>query len=160
MCVGLRAMLRLLIELTSLTPLPSTHYYTVTYDQAFVTAYHDIVHKEAVNLLIAYRTILPQESAGLHIIINTDNIGSKYALELGRTKDKILAACSRQLWLEAAVKDHTVQVCHKYGKDLPLPDALSRMHEPAKARLACRLIEEKRLLPTTPVLPHPMFSAI
>ena len=137
-----------------------THYYTTTYDKAFVDAYHDIVHKEAVNLLIAYRSLIPTASAGLHIVINTDNIGSKYALESGRTKDKILAACSRQLWLEAALHDHTIQVCHKHGKDIPLPDALSRMHEPAKARLAHRLISERGLLPTTPALPHPMFSAI
>ena len=138
----------------------NSHYYHLTYDDNHLQAYRPICRLEAVNLLIAYRTLLPPNSRGLKIIIYTDNLGSQQALESGRTQDKILAACTRQLWLEAATRDHTIVIRHKMGKKIPLADALSRQHQTDKREEAARLVEQRGLSRVEPALPHPMFNII
>ena len=133
------------------------NYYHLQYDNKVKQAYPDIVHREAINLLIAYRTLIPKISVGLQIIIHTDNTGSQQALETGKTKDPILAACARQIWVEAAIRDHAFKIVHKPGRELPLSDALSRQHIPAMRKKATDLIALLETHPpptcaTTPIL--------
>ena len=116
--------------------------------------------KEACNLIIAYRTLSPPNTPGYRIIIYTDNTASQQALQSGRTKEPVLGACARQLWLEAAIHDHVIEVRHRLGSQLPLADALSRHKDPAKVALAARLVSQRRLQRLPPKLPHPMFSPI
>ena len=61
----------------------NSHYYHLNYDEKHLNAYKLICRLEVVNLLIAYRTLLPPESNSLKIIIYTDNLGSQQALESG-----------------------------------------------------------------------------
>lgn len=138
----------------------NSHYYHLTYDRQHIKAYKPICKLEAVNLLIAYRSLIPPKSAGLKIIIYTDNLGSQQALESGRTHDKVLAACTRQLWLEAATHNHTIVIRHKMGKKIPLADALSRQHQEVGRREAARLVAQRGLTRVDPALPHPMFNTI
>ena len=137
-----------------------TQYYHLTYDNSFKALYPDIVHREAINLLIAYRTLAPVPSQGMRIVIYTDNIGSQQALQSGRTKDRILATCARQIWAEAAIHDHVFDIRHKYGKDIPLADSLSRQHIPAMVAKAAGLVATRKLEKIDHVSPHPYFHCV
>ena len=135
-------------------------YYRLAYTHAHCKKYPYAHQKEAVNLLIAYRTLRPQSTSGMRIVVHTDNMASKFALTTGKTKDPVLAACSRQLWLDASVADHTVEIRHKPGALIPLPDALSRFNEPSKRLLAKSLIQQKALRRLESAQPHPLFTKI
>ena len=99
-------------------------------------------------------------SAGMLVVVYTDNMSSASSLRSGRTKDSALAACSRQLWLEAALADHDIEIRHKPGVDIPLADALSRYHDPPKKAYADAQIALRRLVKREPALPHPFFTNI
>ena len=136
------------------------HFYHQQYTTSFKKQHPEIIHREAANLLIALRTLRPANPQGLHVVIHTDNMGSQQALESGKAHDIILAACARQLWFEAATNDHTFEIKHKYGHDMPLADALSRQHIPSMQR---RAAEETRRLGLTALPPapsHPHFEAV
>lgn len=114
---------------------------------------------EAINLLIAYRTLCPPSgTAGKCVVIATDNLASRFALATGRTKDPVLGLCARELWLEAARADHDIEIIHKEGTAIPLADALSRFHsDPAKAALARTLAADLDLTELSPVLTDYVF---
>lgn len=132
----------------------SLAYYSWHYSQEHVKKYTAIHQLEAVNLLVAYRTLCPPiGTQGYRITMVTDNISSAYALTTGRTKDNVLAACSRELWLEAARADHDIHIIHKHGDQIPLADALSRASmDRSKAQLASQLIKSKNLIRICPKL--------
>ena len=106
----------------------SKDYYSTVYTSEHRGKYPNITLLEAINLIIAYRTLSPAFGPGKKVLILTDNTGSKCALETGRTHDPILAACARELWLEAAKQTHEIEIRHKPGAELILADALSRRH--------------------------------
>ena len=138
----------------------ATQYYSLPYTQAHLKKYPHTHQREAVNLLVAYRSLKPSCTTGLKVVVHTDNLSSKYALQTGRTKDPVLAACARQVWLEAAIGDHDIEIRHKPGKDIPLADALSRMSEPAKKRFALEQVASQNLSVVEPALPCPFFANI
>lgn len=109
---------------------------------------------EAINLLVAYKTLAPTHYRGkLTVVLLTNNISSSYALSTGKTKDQILGACTRQIWLEAARRDQSFIIQHKPGHQLPLADALSRyFQDPSKASFADRETSARRLTRISPVL--------
>lgn len=129
-------------------------YYKWKYSQEHKTRYPSIHMLEAINLIIAYRTLCPTHgTAGKCVVLITDNLGSRYALASGRTKDPVLGACSRELWLEAARADHEIEIQHKEGAKIPLADALSRFYiDPVKATLALNLAAEYNLSEVAPKL--------
>lgn len=95
-------------------------FYKWKYPAEHQRRYTSIHMLEAINLLVAYRTLCPTDNtAGKCIVIATDNIASHFALMSGRTKDPVLGACARELWLEAARADHDIQIIHKPGIDIP-----------------------------------------
>lgn len=103
--------------------------YMWCYDQRHTDRFPAIHHLEAVNVLVAYRTLAPRfHIRNATIVIFTDNSASAYALTSGKTADPILAQCARELWLEAATNDHDIQITYKPGSDIPIADALSRYH--------------------------------
>lgn len=129
-------------------------YYRWKYTKQHTDRYAAIHQLEAVNALVAYRTLCPShETAGKCVVILTDNLSSSFALEYGRSKDRVLCACAREIWLEAAKADHDIQICHKSGALIPLADTLSRYDsDPEKAKLADQLIREKSLFKLDPKL--------
>ena len=137
-----------------------TRYYTLQYTPEQQRKYPLIVHLEAINLLIAYRTLLPVDTQGFIITVYTDNMASSQALHTGRATDPILAACARQLWLEAARRDHQVVIKHKRGVDIPLADALSRQHLHSKRVYAAKEVKSRGLQKVTPATAIPMFDPI
>lgn len=104
------------------------HAYTWKYSDRHVNTFTAIRQLEAVNIIIAYRTLAHITTKNpLAITIFTDNISSSYALMTGRTRDPVLASCARELWLEAAKYGDRLTIEHKPGHLIPLADALSRM---------------------------------
>lgn len=103
--------------------------YMWCYDQSHTDRFPAIHHFEAVNVLVAYRTLAPLfHIRNATIVIFTDNSASAYALTSGKTADPILAQCARELWLEAATNNHDIQITYKPGSDIPIADALSRYY--------------------------------
>lgn len=130
------------------------YYYAWQYTQDHLKRFPHIYQLEAVNLILAYKTLAPTftEKPAM-IIVWTDNAASSYALETGRTKDVVLGACARELWLLASCFNHQIQIRHKKGTLLPLPDAMSRMfQDQEKKTLALHLINNRSLKPIQPVL--------
>lgn len=128
-------------------------FYSWVYPKHHVQKYPHIHHLEAVNLLVAYRTLASMiHQVGVNIVISTDNSGSSFALQSGRTKDPVFASCSRQLWLEATTNNHLVLIRHKPGYLLPLSDALSRQsRDPHKAAFVSEKVAQQKLVPVSPV---------
>lgn len=108
--------------------------YAWRYPRSHTQRYPLIHHLEAINLLVAFRTLASLvREAGACIVMETDNMGSSWALQSGKTKDSVFANCARELWLEALTTGLTVNIRHKHGTLIPMADALSRQHDdPAK----------------------------
>lgn len=132
----------------------NSHFYAWKYSHQHMDNFPHIVHLEAINILVAYKTLGPTfKLQPAKIVIWTDNITSSFALQSGRTKDDTLGACARELWLQASIFNHEVEIKHKRGELIPLADALSRrFHDPAKARTADSLIDLRHLQPVQPVI--------
>lgn len=111
------------------------------------------MHLEAINITVAYKTFAPTfKQHPAKVIIWTDNITSSFAIQSGRTKDDTLASCAREIWLQAALFNHEVEIRHKRGELIPLADALSRkFHKRSKAKTAETLIRLWHLQPLNPV---------
>lgn len=75
------------------------------------------------------------------------------ALTTGKTKDSVLAACAREIWLEAAIRDMDIKIAHKPGSLIPLADALSRIDtDTSKRQYAEKEILARGLTQLSPVL--------
>lgn len=85
-------------------------------------------------------------------------MASSFALMTGKTKDRTLGACARQMWLEAANRHIDFTIKHKPGTEIPLADALSRYYtEKEKANLADLLIRERGLTEKPPLIENGNF---
>lgn len=132
----------------------SKYFYKWKFNQRHLDTYKTIHGIEAINILVAFKTLAPQPiHAKVNVVVLTDNIASAYALMTGRTKDPVLGACARQLWLEAANRQVDFSIRHKPGADIPLADALSRYYsDSAKARFADQETLARGLVECPPVL--------
>lgn len=128
--------------------------YTWKYSLDFRRRFTTIHELEAINLVVAVSTFIKRVSRpGDEIKVWTDNISSAYALESERTKDATLGACARELWLIAAINDVHISIGHKPGQDIPLADALSRLHTDLNMeRTAHAIIARDNLHMINPVL--------
>lgn len=74
----------------------NTHYYEWTYEQRHLTKFPNIHQLEAVNVLVALRTLAPPHLRDIDgILIFTDNISASFSLTTGKTRDQVLGACAR-----------------------------------------------------------------
>ena len=104
-----------------------SQYYSLLFSQGKKEGRH-ISQLEAINIVVALKTLIPKDMTSHRILLTTDNTPSVYALNSGRTRDYILAACSRELWLIAALQHLSIIIEHAPGATLILADALSRRH--------------------------------
>lgn len=111
-------------------------------------------------MLLAVRTLAPTRLQHVNgIIIFTDNISASFSLASGKTRNQILGACARELWLEAALLDVELHIKHKPGHQIPLADALSRASvNPAMRQLADTEVLNRKLLRLAPALHGYKFS--
>lgn len=131
-----------------------SHYYMWTFTDEHRTRFPNIHQLEAVNILVALRTLIPTgDLRGRGILVHTDNISSSFALTTGKTKDITLAACAREIWLEGAIRDVDIKIVHKPSHLIPLADALSRVStDPDKRQYAETQVQLRSLLMLPPVL--------
>lgn len=90
------------------------YFYRWDYSKHHKCTFKNIHHLEAVNLLIAVRTLASEFSnKNVTIVVFTDNMASAYALMTGCTSDPILSSCAREIWLEATLNGHDFSIRHK-----------------------------------------------
>ena len=136
-----------------------TLYYALPFPQAYANQ-HNISQLEAVNAVIAVKTLTPLHYANGRILVKTDNMGSVYALSTGKTRDPVLAVCARELWLFSALRNVDILISHVPGESLHLADALSRMSfDPSKHARAVSLVTKLKLLRANPVALTNVLSA-
>lgn len=129
--------------------------YTTNYKQRF-----PVIHQmEAINILVAYRTLAhPSNKGPIRALILTDNMSSSQALMSGRTKDLVLASCAREFWLEAAKNGDTIEIEHRPGTAIPLADALSRMAlDNTKSDYVHAIVSQNNMSFVQPVLNNYVF---
>ena len=127
-----------------------THFYNLRFPPKETQNRH-ISQLEAINIVTAVNTLIPTDTTHHHVRVVTDNSASVYALNTGRTRDYVLAACSRELWLVAATQGLTITIDHAPGITLVLADALSRRHEsPVFENTVLTLTRNKNLVPIQP----------
>ena len=128
-----------------------TAFYEIIFTSTYVQSLN-ISQIEALNLVLALKTLIPPSMTNTRVLIKTDNTGAKCALSTGRTRDPILAACAREIWLISAVKQVDILIHHAPGESLILADALSRASfDPRLGKLARSLVLERRLSRVKPV---------
>ena len=125
------------------------------YDCVFpkkISEEHHISRLEAVNVVIALKTLIPPGMTATRVIVITDNSATAHVLTSGRTRDPVMAACAREAAMVAATRQLTIDVQHAPGETLELADALSRRAKSKdKDSLAARLTREKKLKRQKPV---------
>ena len=127
-----------------------TAYYHIEFPKEYKETLN-ISQIEAINLVIALKTLIPDSLSNARILVKTDNTGAQCALSTGRTRDRILAACAREVWLISAVKQVDILVHHAPGETLVLADALSRASFNPRLKLLARSLvlkyELSRVMP-------------
>ena len=122
-----------------------THYYSLRFPPNETKNRH-ISQLEAINVVMALKSLVPPTITHHHVKVVTDNLASVYALNTGRTRDYVLAACSRELWLIAATQELTITLDHAPGESLVLADALSRRHKASHyENTVSRFVQHKSL---------------
>ena len=105
-----------------------THYYSARFPLDWILKYH-ISRLEALNVIFALKSLIPDDLHFTEIIIKTDSIAAAYSLTNSRAKDPVIASCAWELWLIAATCQLTITVEHAPGETLVLADGLSRRHK-------------------------------
>lgn len=104
-----------------------TRCYSMVYSEA-VAATHHISLLEALNCLVALRTLVSSKDRSTVIELQCNNSAKVHALRLGRACDPVLSAISRAVWYHMARMDIKLLVTHIPGKFMDIADALSRAH--------------------------------
>ena len=126
-------------------------FFEVVFPQEYREQFN-ISQLEAFNLVLTLKTLTPVSLTHARILIKTDNTGAKHALSTGRTRDPILAACAREVWLFSAVKQVDILIHHAPGETLVLADALSRASfDPRLSKVARSLVLKNKLSRAKPV---------
>ena len=129
-----------------------THFYDTVFPTQVQHSFH-ISQLEALNVLIALKTLIPESLTNARVVVSTDNSATMHVLNSGKSKDPIIAACAREVWLIAATRNIDILLTHVPGISLVLVDALSRRSfDPNLNALATSLVNEMRLRRAKPVL--------
>ena len=113
--------------------MPPSQVWGVWQDRVYATPIYPIqggeltiVHWEMINILIALRL---WGSYWVHssIDIFCDNLAVVQVVTTGKTRDAVLGACIRNIWLLAAVLDIDIKIKHMRGKKNVIADLLSRL---------------------------------
>ena len=86
---------------------------------------YSIVHLEMLNIVVAIK-VSANQWRDKKLRIKCDNMAVVEVLTSGRTKDNILAACARNVWLLCAIFNISIHIEHIPGKQNVVADLLSR----------------------------------
>lgn len=127
-----------------------TRCYSLVYTTAIASTHH-ISTLEALNCLVACRTLISANDRHATIELKCDNRASIDAMALGRARDPVLAAICRAIWYLAARMDVNMVYTYTPGDQMSIPDALSRAHlTNADARRAREVISTHSLKQVVP----------
>lgn len=127
-----------------------TRYYHLIYSDANATTNH-ISTLEALNCLVALRTLVSAHDRNSVIELCCDNSATISALAFGRARDPVLLAICRAVWYLAVKMDIQLVYAHVPGVRMQVADALSRAHlTPADRKRADSYINQYSLCPVTP----------
>ena len=132
-------------------------YYSITFPLTYAANFH-ISQLEAINLVLAIKSLVPKDLRLARVVIKTDNWGARYALSTGKTRDPILSACARETWLLSALQELDILIVHAPGDTLILADALSRSHFNPQLEATARALVCKMKLSC--VLPAPLHHVL
>ena len=110
-------------------------YYSEQFPDFILQLNLSITHLEMLNILIAAR-IFAKQWAHHTVNLGCDNKAAVAVLQSARAKDRLLAACAKQLWMFATVYDFSLMAFHRSGEEMQAigVDALSRYHLSQKFR--------------------------
>ena len=86
-----------------------------------------IVHLEMLNLVIALK-LWSQKWAHSTIQFYCDNLAVVQVVRTGKTKDRMLALCLRNIWLIAAIHNIQIEIDHIQGACNNKADLLSQLY--------------------------------
>lgn len=124
--------------------------YSFEYTHAIASSHH-ITTLEALNCLVACRTLISAKDRHSTIELMCDNRATIDAMAFGRAKDPVLAAICRAMWYLMAQMDIRLVFTHVPGERMGIPDALSRAHlSQLHQERAQTIIETHQLAIVTP----------
>lgn len=127
-----------------------TRCYSLVYTDAIASTHH-ISALEALNCLVACRTLISARDRHSTIELKCDNRASIDAMAFGRAKDPVLTAICRAIWYIAATMDVNMVYTYTPGKQMGIADALSRAHTNAtEAKRAREVIATHNLILVKP----------
>ena len=88
----------------------------------------DINELEAVNAVVALHTFLDESDRGGHIKVLCDNQAAVEVFKNGRGHNRVILEAARAVWMIQAILQVKVTFIHIPGKDIVVPDNLSRAH--------------------------------
>lgn len=89
---------------------------------------HHISTLEAINCLVALRTLLNAADRNTTVELQCDSESAVAAFAFGRARDPVLLAVCRAAWYLAASMNIHIVFTHIPGRLMDIPDALSRAH--------------------------------
>lgn len=102
-------------------------YYELVYSPA-LTQTHHISTLEAINCLVAMRTLITAQDRSTTVEVRCDSASAIAAFSFGRARDPVLLAVARAAWYLVACMDLRVIYTHIPGEQMDVPDSLSRAH--------------------------------
>lgn len=99
--------------------------YELVYTEKLAAAHH-ISTLEAINCLVALRTLISARDRNTTVKLQCDSAPAIAAFSFGRARDPVLAAVCRAAWYLAACFDIRMVYTHVPGIHMGIPDALSR----------------------------------
>lgn len=101
--------------------------YELVYSKSFTEAHH-ISTLEAINCLVALRTLVNVADRDKTFEVQCDSESAISAFAFGRARDPVLLAVCRAAWYFAACMGINIVYTHIPGVNMNVPDALSRAH--------------------------------
>ena len=107
---------------------------------------HHISQLEIMNCMAATRAFVSEQDSGSRVILQCDNSATVEAINRGRARDPVMAACAHAIWFHAAKLDVDIVCEHVPGELMFIPDTFSRASVSQEYKLkADDLIEQLSL---------------
>ena len=134
--------------LTGCGAVAGDQFYAAQFPEHVLREQHPIAHLELLNIVVAIK-VWQRRWTGWTVQIYCDNLNSVCLLQTGKSRDRFMRGCAREVFLWTAAADIDIQVCHRPGIEMVWADALSREH--THARFAARVRDDPHLRAATRV---------
>ena len=102
-------------------------FYATPFPPSVLVEAHTITHLELLNITVAVK-MWRERWSGWTVQIYFDNLNSVFVLQSGRSQDKFMRSCAREIFLLTASSDIKLEICHRPRLQMIWADALSREH--------------------------------